>query len=65
MKIVIKENMSQLNEKQQEEIWKLSRTNEVFEEDVNGVLWRILDLTNDESEGVVLRVREDKKDESK
>lgn len=59
-KIVIETPMTSLSLEQQEEIWRLSRTNDVFEKDVNGVLWQVLDLTDGEEEGVVLATRKTK-----
>lgn len=43
--IIIERNMSQLSLDEQEKVWILSRTNNVFEKDCNGELWQILDCT--------------------
>jgi hypothetical protein len=43
--IIIDKPMQSMTIAEQEEIWQLSRINEVFVEDVNGELWQILDCT--------------------
>ena len=40
--------MALLTLEQQEEIWTLSRTCDVFEKDINGELWQVIDMTNGE-----------------
>lgn len=50
MKIILEgKTMSQMTPAEQEAVWTLSRYNEVYERDINGSLWRVLDLTNDEN----------------
>ena len=47
MSIILKEtSMELLPKDEQEKIWKLSRDNEVFIEDVNGELFQVLDCTD-------------------
>ena len=38
-------DMNHMTPEEQEKWWKLSRTCDVFERDVNGILWQILDCT--------------------
>lgn len=51
--------MHDMTEEEQEEIWKLSRTNDVFEKDINGDLWQVLDLSNGIEESDNLLVKSD------
>lgn len=49
-KVILKgKDMSHMTLCEQEEVWRLSRANDVFEEDCNGVLWQVLDCTDDET----------------
>jgi hypothetical protein len=41
----------------QEKVWQLSRTCDVFEQDANGVLWQVLDLTVDDASAIILNLR--------
>jgi hypothetical protein len=47
MTIIIQKPMESMTLEEQEEVWKLSRTDDVFVEDVNGVCWQVLDCTED------------------
>ena len=49
-KVILASNMSQLTLAEQEEVWQLSRYNDVYERDINGVLWQVLDLTDDQDQ---------------
>lgn len=46
-----------MTKERQEEVWRLSRTNEVYIRDVNGELWQVLDLTNDQADAVMMALR--------
>lgn len=43
MAIILDKPMSQMTLAEQEEVWRMSRTDEVFELDVNGELWQVVD----------------------
>lgn len=51
-RIIIDTPMASLSLEEQERIWRLSRENDVFERDVNGELWQVIDLSNDKEESV-------------
>lgn len=57
LRIVIDGSMRDMTSAQQEEVWRLTRTFDVFEKDVNGVLWQILDLSNPDEEYSNLIIR--------
>lgn len=65
MKIVIETPMSQLTTEKQEEVWQLSHNNEVYEKDINGTLWRIMDLANnDKTDNILIKVNDPKRKEA-
>lgn len=59
-KIVIETPMALLTLEQQEEIWTLSRTCDVYEKDVNGVLWQVLDLSDGKDKSDTILVKSNK-----
>jgi ribosomal protein L16/L10AE len=50
--IILNEPIELMTTSQQEEIWVLSRTNEVYVRDVNGELFQVLDLTNGKTDKI-------------
>jgi hypothetical protein len=48
MPIIIDTPLEALPADEQEQIWRASRTHEVFVRDANGELWQVLDLTTEE-----------------
>ena len=59
-RIIIETPMSLLTEAQQEEIWTLSRTCDVYEKDINGNLWQVLDMSDGQEKSDTLLVKSDK-----
>ncbi len=55
--IIEGKSMHDMTKAEQEEIWKLSKTNDVFEKDINGDLWQVLDLSNPTEESDNLLVK--------
>ncbi len=42
---------------EQEEVWRLSKDNDVFESDINGDLWQVIDLSNPDEESTKFLVK--------
>lgn len=59
-RIIVETPMALLTLEQQEEVWRLSRTNDVFEKDINGELWQVIDMSNGQEESDNLLVKSDK-----
>ena len=59
-RVIIETPMALMTQAQQEEIWTLSRTCDVFEKDINGNLWQVLDMSDGQEESDTLLIKSDK-----
>ncbi len=56
-RIIIKKSMRDMTLDEQEEVWRLSKDNDVFESDINGDLWQVIDLSNPDEESTKFLVK--------